>query len=65
MQTDEEGDLTMALNKRKFLNATGVPRKVGNKQSKIQKKKSFLFPDLQETVDAAAQVEFMKISAVE
>ncbi|XP_043712650.1 uncharacterized protein LOC122661320 [Telopea speciosissima] len=61
MRTDEEGFLTMALNKRKFTYAIGVPRNLGRMQTKIQKKKSFLFPDLQETMDAAVLLEFMKI----
>lgn len=55
-----EGLLSMGLIKRKFTNTVGVPKKFGSKQSKIQKS-SFLFPDLQETMNAAAVFEFMKI----
>lgn len=38
---------------------TGLPRKRGKRQIKIQKRNLFLFPVLQETVDAAALLEFM------
>ena len=52
----------MPLIKRKFTDAVGVLKNFGNKQTKIQKNKSFLFPDLQETMDATVVVEFIKIS---
>lgn len=61
MQIDEEGHRTMALNNWKLTYATRVPRKLGSKQAKIQKRKSFLFPDWQETVDATVLLEFIKI----
>ena len=51
----------MALKSWKLTYATGVPRKLGSKQAKLQKRKSFLFPNLQETVDATVFLEFMKI----
>lgn len=57
-----EGLLSIALTNKKFTYATGVPKKFGSKQTKIQRKKSFLFPDLQETVDATVVLEFMKIT---
>lgn len=52
----------MALLNRKLTYAKGVPKNFGSKQNKIQKKqRSLLFPDLQETSDASADLEFMKI----
>lgn len=55
-----EGLLSMALIKRKFTYTIAVPKKFGSKQTKIQRK-SFLFPDLQETTDATVVFELMKI----
>lgn len=52
----------MALIKRKLTYATKAPRNFGKRQNRIQKKRLFLFPDLQETVDAPVVLEFMKIS---
>jgi hypothetical protein len=52
----------MALIKRKLTYAIKAPRNFGNRQNRIQKKRLFLFPDLQETVDAPVVLEFMKIS---
>lgn len=55
-----EGLLSTALTRRKFTYVIGVPRNFGSRQNKIQKKKLFLFPDLQETVDTPVVVELMK-----
>jgi hypothetical protein len=52
----------MALIKRKLTYAIKAPRNFGKRQNRIQKKRLFLFPDLQETVDAPVVLEFMKIS---
>jgi hypothetical protein len=52
----------MALIKRKLTYAIKAPRNFGKRQNRIQKKRLFLFPDLQEMVDAPVVLEFMKIS---
>lgn len=57
-----EGLLSMALINRKLTNAKRVPRNFGSRQNKIQKNKLFLFPELQETLDAPVVLEFMKIT---
>lgn len=41
--------------------ANGVPKNFGSKQSKIQQKTLFLFPESQETKYAPVVVELMKI----
>jgi hypothetical protein len=56
-----EGLLSIALSNRKFPYAKGVPKNFGSKQNRIQKKRLFLFPDLQETTDVSVTLEFMKI----
>lgn len=61
MRTEDEGQRTIALNKRKFTNTTVIPRNPGKRQIKIKKRRFFLFPALQETVDASVLLEFMKI----
>ena len=53
--------LSMALIKIKLTYVMGIARNFGSKQNKIQKKKLFLFPDLQETVDDSMVVEYIKI----
>lgn len=58
-----EGLLSIALIKRKLTYATGVPRNLGNRQNKIQKKTLLLFPNLQETDDGPVVLEFMKIKS--
>jgi hypothetical protein len=56
-----EGRLSIALINRRFPNAKGVPKNLGSKQNKIQKKMMFLFPDLQETTDVSVILELMKM----
>jgi hypothetical protein len=56
-----EGRLSIALINRKSPKAKGVPKNLGSKQNRIQKKMMFLFPDLQETTDVSVILEFMKI----
>lgn len=56
-----EGRLSIALINRKSPNAKGVPKNLGSKQNRIQKKMMFLFPDLQETTDVSVILELMKI----
>lgn len=51
----------MSLIKRKFSYTVGVLKNFDSKQTKIQQKKSFWFPDLQETTDTTVVVEFIKI----
>jgi hypothetical protein len=51
----------MPLINRKFKDAVGIVKNFDSKKTKIQKKTSFLFPDLQETTDATVLVEFIKI----
>lgn len=55
---DSEG---IAAAKEIFTSRKGVIKDLRTKQTKIQKKKLFLFPDLQETTDANVGVEFMKM----
>lgn len=59
-QTDEDGFLIIALNKRKLTCTTDNPRNLGSRQTRIQRK-SVLLPALQETLDATVLLEFMKI----
>lgn len=54
-----EGLLSTAVIKRKFTYTMALPKKFGSKQTRIQRK-SFLFPDLQETTDATVLFELMK-----
>ena len=54
-----EGLLSMAWIKRKLTYTIAVPKNFGSKQTRIQRK-SFLFPDLQETADATVLFELMK-----
>lgn len=61
MRSDDEGHLTITLNSKKFTHAIIDTRKLGSTQTKIEKNKLFLFPDLQETVNATVLLEFMKI----
>lgn len=56
-----EGLLSTALTNERFSYAIGAPKNFGSRQSRIQRKKSFLFPELQETKDATVVFEFMKI----
>lgn len=58
--SNAEGLLSTDFTSERLTHAIRAPKNFGSKQTKIQKK-SFLFPELQETKDATVVLEFMKI----